>query len=171
MDALVSAARAELARIEGRIARLEAELVAARSESSKLEAFLEVAARLSVAPKLPSEGQPQRAGRPSGSKSATLVNTSIEAIRAAGRPLSIGNLIAAIRDAGLQVGGQNETANLAGYLSRDPRVKFTRNVGWHLPDQLIDVGIGVTSESATSDLLVTPPTPKQPREPEAGGGT
>jgi hypothetical protein len=53
------------------------------------------------------------------------------AIAQAGRPLTIGELVDVCVGQGLKIGGRDLKSNLAGYLSRDPRVEsLGRGVGW-----------------------------------------
>jgi hypothetical protein len=61
------------------------------------------------------------------------VDSAIEAIETAGHPVMIGDLLDAVLAAGHVLGGADQKSNLAGYLSRDPRVlSLGRSVGWDL---------------------------------------
>ncbi len=64
------------------------------------------------------------------------MDAAIEAIRTAGQPLPIGDLLDAVIAQGFKFGGQDHKSNLAGYLSRDPRVVSRgRGVGWDIADE------------------------------------
>lgn len=158
-------AMADLAKLRAREAKLEAELAAIRAEREKLTVFVEVGKRYS--PDFPTITSAS-AVRP-GTKSAALVDAAIAAIERAARPLLIAELVNATRDAGLVIGGKNDSGNLAGYLSRDPRVSFHRNVGWWLSNRPIPQRDGAVRTSLLQDDLTAPPA--QTREAGSGGGT
>ncbi|WP_423605667.1 hypothetical protein [Sphingomonas sp. MS122] len=62
-----------------------------------------------------------------------MVDVAIAAIEEAGKPVPIGDLLDAVLAAGFTLGGADQKSNLAGYLSRDPRVASRgRNVGWDI---------------------------------------
>lgn len=66
-----------------------------------------------------------------GTMGRQLVDACIDAITAAGKPLPIGDLLDWVLSEGLTVGGTDQKSNLAGYLSRDPRMEsLGRTVGW-----------------------------------------
>ena len=67
-----------------------------------------------------------------GGKSGALASHCIGVISTAGKRVRIDELLKSILDAGLEVGGVDEKSNLAGYLSRDPRVNYVKPDGWGL---------------------------------------
>lgn len=136
---IVARANADLQRALQEAATARTILAAAEMEVADLQAFLRTLARYSNASPGKTKGgsdseHGQNSGRavPAvGSRARDLVDTAIAAIRAARRPLLIGDLLDAVNAAGFTLGGSDHKSNLAGYLSRDPRVESRgRNVGW-----------------------------------------
>lgn len=140
-DDIVARARADLQRAVAQADRARATLATAEAEISDLTAFLRTLDR--YAGPLENGGEntnksehrrneSRGIGHP-GSRGRALVDAAIEAIRTAGKPLPIGALLDAVLAAGHTLGGSDQKSNLAGYLSRDPRVASRgRSVGWDL---------------------------------------
>lgn len=98
-----------------------------KSEIRALQDFL---ARLESYGAQPANAQ--KARKHHGGKSGALVSHCVEVISTAGKRVRIDELFKSILDAGLEVGGVDEKSNLAGYLSRDPRVNYVKPDGWGL---------------------------------------
>ena len=133
---IIARARADLQRAESAAQRAQESLAKAESEASDLRAFIRTYQRYMGEPSaaLTSEHdvndrQPARVG----SRARDLVDAAIAAINQAGKPQPIGSLLDAVLAAGHVVGGTDQKSNLAGYLSRDPRVESRgRSIGWDI---------------------------------------
>lgn len=132
-EELIARAKADLIKQEAAESRALEALERAREEQIKLRAFIEMLGRYAGvdASQVPAP-QPSRVR---ASRSRELVDKAIDLIRSNEHPLGIGVLADQIEDAGLEIGGQNRNATLAGYLSRDPRVKYLQGIGWTVTEQ------------------------------------
>lgn len=65
-----------------------------------------------------------------GSKADTIVAATIEAIKSAGRSLSIAEIKHFLDENDIVISAENPKARLAGYLTRDDRVTFKQGFGW-----------------------------------------
>ena len=153
-DDIVARASADLQRALSSAEQSRAALAVAEAEVVELKGFLRRFER--YAPMLALGGKPvsinehvennRRNELALGSRGRELVDTAIEAIKSAGRPMKIGELLDVVLEAGMKLGGSDQKSNLAGYLSRDPRVhSLGRSIGWDL----------VKDEKAASSLLCT----------------
>lgn len=124
-----------------RLSHLEAQIASARAELADLEGFVRTFERYAspVQGSVPREStaEPRRnkdRGVPvEGSQARRLVDRCILAITANGRAMKIGELLDVALASGLEIGGRDQKSNLAGYLSRDPRVYSRgRSVGWDI---------------------------------------
>lgn len=141
---IVARANADLQRALSAAAKARETLAKFEAEVADLEAFLRTLERYvglsepGTSPRTDaehSENTGRTAPKP-GSRAHELVNSAIEAIRAAGKPLMIGDLLEHVLHAGFTLGGKDLKSNLAGYLSRDPRVhSLGRSVGWDLVEK------------------------------------
>lgn len=137
-DSIVAQATADLQRAEREVVTASERLARANMEVSELRNFLSTleryvspsrAARLldSMTEHVRNTKAPLR----EGTMGRQLVDSCIDAISAAGKPLPIGDLLEWVLSEGLTVGGTDQKSNLAGYLSRDPRMEsLGRSVGW-----------------------------------------
>ena len=183
-------ASADIERFNAKEVRLVADLEAVRAERQKLIHFCEMASKYSGVEIAGASGtQVGEATRSRvcygalprpGSKTANLVEAVLDAIDKAGHPLAIKDLVSAVHARDLTIGGANEAANLAGYLSRDKRIQYARGIGWSRATaaaqkdetvSLVPRGNPLTASGANQDLQSWSPTPQQLREAEAGGGT
>lgn len=140
-DDIVARANADLQLALSRAEEARRTLAACEAEVSDLQAFLRTLERYASPVRSGEEiGNSKEHGenkvsviaRP-GTRARGLVDASIEAITSAGKPLKIGDLLDAVLAAGHVLGGSDQKSNLAGYLSRDPRVhSLGRSVGWDL---------------------------------------
>lgn len=140
MGDIVARVSVDLQRAETAVAMHRNSLAAAEAEVTELRVFLKTLDRYRGTGGDGGTRQDQReqgANTPAkgiprlGTMARQLVDTSIAAMREAGRPVPIGELLDHVLAAGLPVGGNDQKSNLAGYLSRDPRVKsLGRTLGW-----------------------------------------
>ena len=135
-EGILQQVRRDLQTARERVARIEQELAGARSEMADLEGFVRTFERYSTRVDEPDRGEERRKNKVSvlsepGTQARTLVDTCIVAIKERGAPMKIGDLLDVVLRAGLTLGGKDQKSNLAGYLSRDPRVhSLGRSVGW-----------------------------------------
>lgn len=181
-DTHISRARDELTRLERRESELLSQLEIVRLEAGKLTAFLEVASRYQQGGQVSGLVEAAAKSRPTpreGTKGAALVEAALAAIRKAGHPLSIGELVEAVTAAGLAIGGQREGPNLAGFLSRSDLIVFRRGVGWSEAAAKQIGSVGGKDASSAPTLPVSgsgnPPGidwghPEQAGSAPAGGG-
>ena len=128
---LVARATADLQRAQRDAEMAASRLAKAKSDVADLEAFLRTleryASAVTPAPAGVSNvehaenGVKKWSSQP-GTMARTLVDACIKRIQHAGKPQTIGELLSYLLDAGMTVGGADQKSNLAGYLSRDPRV-------------------------------------------------
>lgn len=137
---IVARATADLQRAEAAASRAREALARAEAEVADLSAFLRTLERY-AAPVTRAEGMRgalehgKNTARSFGnsSRGTQMVDVAISVIREAGKPVPIGDLLDAVLAAGFTLGGADQKSNLAGYLSRDPRVASRgRNVGWDI---------------------------------------
>ena len=140
-DDIVARAKGDLQRALASAEKARSALRTAEAEASDLQAFLRTLERYAAPVRVSedsgntTEHSKNSSGTVSkpGTRARALVDTSIEAIVNAGHPLLIGDLLDAVLAAGHTLGGADQKSNLAGYLSRDPRVhSLGRSVGWDL---------------------------------------
>lgn len=124
-----------------KVAVIEQQLAAARAELGDLEGFVRTFERYSARADAPlaaaQEAEPRRnkdrGVAEVGTQARKLVDTCIAEIRQRGAPMKIGDLLDVVLEAGLTLGGRDQKSNLAGYLSRDPRVHSRgRAIGWDI---------------------------------------
>jgi len=131
---IIARAEGDLQRAEATAMRAREALAKAEAEVSDLKAFLRTFQRYVDVPASPQGGEHSANVRnvaKVGSRARELVDAAIEAISEAGKPVPIGDLLDAVLSKGHVVGGADQKSNLAGYLSRDPRVVSRgRSVGW-----------------------------------------
>ncbi len=130
---ILDKAQADLERSTARVAKLRDDLAKAEADAKQMTVVVSWLRKQMGLPDAgngdPAAARP-RAVAASDTKTGQLVRVAIHAIKEAGRPLSIAELHDAVERAGLDIGGAQPRANLAGYLSRDARVEFVRGVGW-----------------------------------------
>ena len=140
-DDILARVQSDMQVARDRVLDLEAQLGAACAELADLEGFVRTFERYAspVGGSAAQEpmGEPRKnkdRGVPvEGSQARRLVDTCILAITANGGPMKIGELLDVALASGLAIGGRDQKSNLAGYLSRDPRVYSRgRSVGWDI---------------------------------------
>lgn len=139
-EELVARAKADLHRAEAAAERAREGLKKAEAEVADLEAFLRMMDRYAHTDAsrgaATSPGVTVRTTHQGGSRAKELVDAAIDAIRTTGQPMPIGDLLDAVIAQGFKFGGQDHKSNLAGYLSRDPRVVSRgRGIGWDIADE------------------------------------
>ncbi len=158
-DDIVARASADLQRALSSAEQARAALAAADAEVAELKGFLRrferYAPMLTQGGKLVSASEHVENNRRSelalGSRGRELVDTVIEAIKASGRPMKIGDLLDVVLAAGLKLGGTDQKSNLAGYLSRDPRVhSLGRSIGWDLVENEEAASVPGSDDAASS---------------------
>lgn len=146
---IVARANADLQRAHRDVEAVRAKLGKAQAEVADLEAFLRTLERYTV-PSVETNG-PDREARAAGilrkieenttgrtpSRPGTmarqLADACIEAIKGNRSPMKIGDLLDVVLSQGFVVGGQDQKSNLAGTLSRDPRLfSHGRTLGWDI---------------------------------------
>lgn len=110
--------------VEARIEQLNQLLLAGRREESLLEDLLAVRSGKSpkgpmVSPPVPATGSPAVGGR---QVDHPVVTSTIDALRLAGRPVHIGELMTTLQAQNIEIPGSGEQANLISYLRRDSRI-------------------------------------------------
>ncbi|HQS67984.1 MULTISPECIES: hypothetical protein [unclassified Novosphingobium] len=151
-DDIIARAQADLQLALSKVEKAQAALASAQAEVSDLKAFLRTYQRYATASiSTPGAERASSTFGPSklGSRGRELVDTCITAIREAGHPIKIGDLLDIVLASGMPVGGSDQKSNLAGYLSRDPRViSRGRSVGWDV-DETESVASQPASDEAT----------------------
>lgn len=170
-DIILSLARLDdvIAATAKTIARLEAELMAARTEAEGLASFREMALRFGAPAATSSvkvinhtdgaiDGK-QRMPRP-GSKAALIAETAESLFAHTGHlHIQTPDIAQAAKQAGIEIGGDNEPGYIASILSRDPRFVSERPHGWRLTqavtvsesDPISDAQAGPASDVQTDD--------------------
>lgn len=146
---IVARANADLQRAHRDMEAAQAKLGKAQSEVADLEAFLRTLERYttpSSASGLSDIADPvthligkaaenttgRTPSRP-GTMARQLADACIEAIKNNYGPMKIGDLLDVVLSQGFVVGGQDQKSNLAGTLSRDPRLfSHGRTLGWDI---------------------------------------
>lgn len=133
-DDIITRANADLQRARASAARAKEALARAEKEVADLQAFIRTFERYTGASVSQAFGEHSVnmgiSQRTSG-RAKEMVDVAIAAIEERGSPMLIGELLDAVLAAGHVIGGRDQKSNLAGYLSRDPRVRSVgRNIGW-----------------------------------------
>lgn len=132
---IVDRVSADLQRAKSRAEQARDSLAAAELETSELEAFLRTLSKYAGASVAVQKGEHAENREPAklGSRGRELVDAAMSVIRREGRPQQIGPLTNAVLADGHEIGGRDQKSNLAGYLSRDPRLcSRGRGIGWDL---------------------------------------
>lgn len=178
-------ATADLQQAEAEAGTVRARLAELQSEISDLQAFVRTFNRYAtlILPPPVDQGRADSHSRiehaentsksvlREGTIGRTLVDTVIAYIRARGEPQPIGSLLDWVLSQNLTVGGADQRSNLAGYLSRDPRLKsLGRSVGWTVVDDMdtfLQRPQGAGSASTGPDPILNPERvfPKPSEEP------
>ncbi len=159
----IERAKADLAKCRATIARALAQLETAKTEEHRLSVFLEVAEQYSQEE---ADSGSVRRNPSAPPKTVILVEKVIEIIKQAGKPLTISELVQALTNRGLEIGGEKPHSNLAGYLSRDTRVKYLKEQGWWVPTLGTYTGFGLPQEPARP----APVSTATPTTSPSGGG-
>ena len=155
---IVARAKGDLNRAERDAASVRERLGRAESEIADLHAFLRKLEHYVGPVAASADRNEQHAGRDrerrisTGGKSRELVDIAINKIRKADQRVPIADLFAAILERGMTIGGKDEKSNLAGYLSRDPRVDYERGVGWGIANE--GAASAPSSQEATPSMTV-----------------
>lgn len=134
MEEMLNKARKELQKAENEYSKATAALQRAETTVAQLKAVVEwLSAQMGQEDDQPAVAKT----RPKeGSHSAKLISAAIWSLEAKGAPMSISELATSIEGMGLEIGGTKTNATLAGYLSRDDRVEYRRELsGWVLTDK------------------------------------
>lgn len=152
---LVTRATADLQRAQRNAEAALARLTEAKAEITDLEAFLRTLERYAVRPSIAKqieariehvENMGRKWSSQPGTMARTLVDACMKRIIEVGEPQTIGDLLSYLLDIGLTVGGTDQKSNLAGYLSRDPRVvSLGGRQGWIIKTE------GATSAPASQE--------------------
>ena len=109
---------------------------AAQSEAARWSNFIDMYCEIKG---LSVPSQTKAAGtikeRPQQSRGGALAETekvAVEAIRKAGRPMHTQELLTALLDAGIEVGGKDPASTLSARLSRAPSLENARPHGWRI---------------------------------------
>lgn len=137
---IVARVRADLQRAQLAAEKARATFIVAETQVSELSSFLRTleryarhipAAAIQGAPSEHDKNEKFKMVPAHGTNSRVLVDACMAAIAQAGRPLTIGELVDVCVTQDLKIGGKDLKSNLAGYLSRDPRVEsLGRSIGW-----------------------------------------
>ena len=140
-DDILARVQLDMQVARNKVSNLEAQLGAACAELADLEGFVRTFERYASPARGNAAQEPMGEPRKNkdrgvpveGSQARKLVDNCILAITANGRPMKIGELLDVALASGLAIGGRDQKSNLAGYLSRDPRVYSRgRSVGWDI---------------------------------------
>lgn len=121
----IDRARADLAKAEGDVKRLQAQLEDARARATKLAHFIEMA-------ELYDRGVEPSTSRGTGGRSAEAARLAVEILKERGRPLHTRELLTELEQRGLVIHSANPVTNLSASLSRSPELKANRSHGWSL---------------------------------------
>lgn len=154
-DDIVARASADLQQALNKAGRARAQLEDAERDVADLQAFLRTLERYRnpAADRKNAEHGVNSASSPAkpGTRARELVDTCIAAIQRARHPLKIGDLLDVVLGAGLVLGGSDQKSNLAGYLSRDPRVESRgRSIGWDVVENEEAATVPASEEAASS---------------------
>ncbi len=151
-ESILQQVHRDLQTARGTVSKKERELAEARSEMADLEGFVRTFERYSGKADAPVPSEERRKNKEHGvpergTQARMLVDTCIDAIRDQGEPIKIGDLLDVVLAKGLTLGGKDQKSNLAGYLSRDPRVESRgRSIGWDVVETE-----GAASEPGSND--------------------
>lgn len=146
MEEMLIKARKDLSKAESEFAKASTALQRAEATVNQLRAVVDwLSTQLGQNDSQPSN---QKTRPKEGTHSAKLINAAIWSLEATGKPMSIAQLAKSVEEMGLEIGGSKSNATLAGYLSRDDRVAFRRELGgWVLTEKATSARN--TSESET----------------------
>ncbi len=131
---IIAKVKADFAKAEEAEKIAEHNLRMVRAEKERLAAFMEMAARYAAVTESKSPEPDRKQWVPKeGTQTAAIMDKAISLVMTARRPLSIAELAEGVQAAGLKIGGKKPKVNLAGYLSRDPRINYIKDVGWWTP--------------------------------------
>lgn len=155
-DSIVARVQADLQQALAKASKARSLLDECEREAADLQAFLRTFERYAAPAGAgggltqgSEHGSNKRAVAQVGSRARQLVDVSIATIRRKGAPVKIGDLLDAVLAEGLTLGGSDQKSNLAGYLSRDPRVASRgRSVGWDIVDNEAAVFRSVSADGA-----------------------
>lgn len=164
-DDIVTQVRSDLQRALAAAEKARAALTTAEAQVSELTTFLRTLERyapavvqhVSAERREHDENEAARWVAARGTNSRVLVDACMAAINAATRPLTIGELVDVCLEQGLRIGGRDLKSNLAGYLSRDPRMKsLGRSVGWAIVETEGAASAPASQEAAPSIITGGP---------------
>lgn len=121
----IDRARADLAKAEGDVKRLQAQLEDAKARATKLAHFIEMA-------ELYDRGIEPSTSRGTGGRSAEAARLAVEILKERGRPLHTRELLMELEQRGIVIHSANPVTNLSASLSRSPELKASRSHGWSL---------------------------------------
>ena len=119
---------------ELRLAAIEAEMTKLRKEAERLRSFLAVAEDIERDHEL--VGPPSWrgvGGRKEHSPPGAVESEAVEIIKAAGRPVARGEMIAELQRRGIVLGGKEPRRNLSTILWRSQSIQNLIGVGYWLP--------------------------------------
>ena len=154
-DNIVGRAKSDLQKAEIAAQKARETLARAESEVADLQAFLRTYQRYADEPSADQSREqsvnPYKATRTSG-RGKEMVDVAISVIRERGKPVMIGDLLDSVLAAGFTLGGADQKSNLAGYLSRDPRVHSVgRGIGWDLVESEEAASVPASDDAASSE--------------------
>ncbi|MFD1303399.1 hypothetical protein [Methylobacterium marchantiae] len=120
----LSQARRDLERAEIARSKAETMVIAAEKDIARLQGFIEqyeLYAR---------ELEKTQSTIRSRLSTRSLTDVAVSIIEKAEGPISIQAILNGLQVMGIEVGGENKSANLAAYLSKDNRVRYERGSGW-----------------------------------------
>lgn len=103
-----------------------------RAEIAKLDEFIQMYRSLEA--QAAEAAEDHEASRQRATKRDQILAGAEEVLRLFGA-LEIPDLLSALKANGIEVGGANEATNLSSYLSKSPRFKAVRGIGWVLAER------------------------------------
>jgi hypothetical protein len=85
-----------------------------------------------------------------------LTDVAVSIIEASDGPTSIQSILNKLNSLGIEVGGENKSANLAAYLSKDSRVRYERGYGWMISSEALFENTPPISAETTSNRTFDP---------------
>ncbi len=127
MDSIIDRARAKRERLAAEIERIDAWLAMADELAS--DSSSEHTSKAAPARK---EGTSQRSA---GEAMTATYEATERALNEHGAPIPLGDLLAIVRAAGVEVGGKNPNATLSARLSNSDKFTSHRGLGWWFSDR------------------------------------
>ena len=125
----VERAQADLEKMRSDMVKLQNQMDDLAVRANKVAAYIEMAAYYEAVDAFDDASRTRAAGI-----SATAVRLATEMIRERKESMHTRQILKALTERGVQIGGANPVANLSGFLSRAPELRNSRAHGWGLAE-------------------------------------